>query len=196
MRGRDGMRNVKDTILLVGLLLVTTAVSPCVRASTHGRNVITAKSAILIDDQSRRGALATQPRPAAATCQHDQDRHRDAGPAERPAGGFAQRDAGSRASAAVEDQLACRVEDAAARPRLRGPAQLGERCRGRHRRRALRIGAQLRRAHECAGPRHGRDQHALRQPERTCRRTITTRRRAIWRRCSATACATRSSSTS
>jgi len=46
------MRNAKDTILLVGLLLVTTAVSPVRAASTRGRNVITAKSAILIDDQS------------------------------------------------------------------------------------------------------------------------------------------------
>jgi serine-type D-Ala-D-Ala carboxypeptidase (penicillin-binding protein 5/6) len=52
MRGRDGMRNAKDTILLVGLLLVTTAVSPVRAASTRCRNVITAKSAILIDDQT------------------------------------------------------------------------------------------------------------------------------------------------
>ena len=51
MRGRDGMRNAKDTVLVIGLLLVTTAVSP-VRATSTRRNVITAKSAILIDDQS------------------------------------------------------------------------------------------------------------------------------------------------
>jgi len=52
MRGRDVMRNTKYTILLVGVLLVTIAVSPVRAASTRGRNVITAKSAILIDDQS------------------------------------------------------------------------------------------------------------------------------------------------
>ena len=46
------MRHAKYTILLVGLLLVTTAASPVRAASTGGRNVITAKSAILIDDQS------------------------------------------------------------------------------------------------------------------------------------------------
>ena len=46
------MRNAKYTILLVGLLLATVAVSPVHAAGTRGRNVITAKSAILIDDQS------------------------------------------------------------------------------------------------------------------------------------------------
>jgi D-alanyl-D-alanine carboxypeptidase (penicillin-binding protein 5/6) len=51
MRGEDGMRNVRHLILLVGLFLLTTGVSPALAANTRGR-VITAKSAILVDDQT------------------------------------------------------------------------------------------------------------------------------------------------
>ena len=46
------MRKAKDAILLVGLLLLTTGVSPARAAAPHARSVITAKSAILVDDQS------------------------------------------------------------------------------------------------------------------------------------------------
>ncbi len=46
------MRSSKHVIPLVGLLLLTTMVSTASSAATHGRSVITAKSAILVDDQS------------------------------------------------------------------------------------------------------------------------------------------------
>lgn len=46
------MRNAKHVILLVGLLLLATGVSTAGAVATHGRSVITAKSAILVDDQS------------------------------------------------------------------------------------------------------------------------------------------------
>jgi D-alanyl-D-alanine carboxypeptidase (penicillin-binding protein 5/6) len=46
------MRNAKHAILLVGLLLLPTGVSTAGAAATHGQPVITAKAAILVDDQS------------------------------------------------------------------------------------------------------------------------------------------------
>ena len=46
------MRNTRHVILLVGLLLGTTAVSSARAANTRSRSVITAKAAILVDDQT------------------------------------------------------------------------------------------------------------------------------------------------
>jgi len=51
MRGEDGMRNATHVGLLVGLCFLATAVS-AQAASPRGRSVITAKSAILVDDES------------------------------------------------------------------------------------------------------------------------------------------------